>query len=214
MAKSPKFELLIDKVDEEPAEKSIIVGVLKDLGVTDVKANKSATDHLSRLSATRTRHAEHGLTLDDAILLSDAVRVGDMIKKWNVLQEIRRKIFQPRIQFERIINELFSDKELHFDARNVPTVHLQSGEEVQIGVLSSGEKQLFIFLGQAVLQEGKPVVFISDEPELSLHVSWQNTLVKNIRSLNEACQVITATHSPDIVGSFQDRVIKVEDCFQ
>ena len=104
--------------------------------------------------------------------------------------------------------------EIHFDERNTPMVHLETDEIVGIEVLSSGEKQLFIILGEALLQEERPVVFISDEPELSLHVSWQAALFEHIRSLNGSCQIISATHSPDIVGSFQDRVIKIEQCIR
>ena len=110
------------------------------------------------------------------------------------------------------MNTFFRGKELHFDERNIPKVHLSSGEKVDINILSSGEKQLFILLGEALLQEDRPVIFISDEPELSLHVSWQNSLFKNIRKLNNASQIIAATHSPDIVSDFQDRVIKIEEC--
>lgn len=111
------------------------------------------------------------------------------------------------------MNSLFSGKELHFDQRNIPTIHLLRGDQARIDSLSSGEKQLFILLGEALLQEGRPVVFISDEPELSLHVAWQSVLFENVRKLNPSCQIICATHSPDIVGHFQDRVIQVEDCF-
>ncbi|WP_082785505.1 AAA family ATPase [Gluconobacter japonicus] len=75
-------------------------------------------------------------------------------------------------------------------------------------------KQLFILLGEALLQEGKPVVFISDEPELSLHVEWQSELFKNIRKLNPLSQIISATHSPDIVGKFQENIIKIESCIE
>lgn len=206
---------LFAQVDEEPADKATVVGILRDLGVAQSKANRSVTSHLTRLKEARDHWnaEERVVTVNDAVALSNAYRVTEMVKKWRYLQETRSVIFRPRDQFEEIINSLFSGKELHFDARNAPKVHLGNGDEVDIGVLSSGEKQLFILLGEAVLQEERPVVFISDEPELSLHVSWQNSLFKNVRALNGSCQIISATHSPDIVGNFQDRVIKIEDCF-
>lgn len=196
----------------EPEDKTAVVGVLKSLGVADKKAQRSVNAHYSRLEAARAKLPADKIDIRDAITLADAQRVRQMISKWRELNAKREAIFKPKTTFERIINSLFTGKELHFDERNIPKIHLKTGELVDIDVLSSGEKQLFILLGEALLQEGRPVVFISDEPELSLHVSWQSELFKNIRKLNGACQIISATHSPDIVGHFQDRVISVEKC--
>ncbi|WBU54759.1 AAA family ATPase [Paracoccus sp. SCSIO 75233] len=206
-------EDVLNQVVAEPEDKVTVVGVLRDLGVSNQKATKSVNTHFSRLDEAKKRFQEdRAFTLEDAITLSDARRVSEMIDEWRDLQSKRQSIFEPRIQFERIINTLLSGKELHFDARNNPKVHLESGDIVDIDVFSSGEKQLFILLGEALLQEERAVIFISDEPELSLHVSWQSSLFENIRSLNGSCQIISATHSPDIVGAFQDRVIRIEQC--
>jgi len=76
--------------------------------------------------------------------------------------------------------------------------------------LSSGEKQLLIILGQSLLQENINHIYIADEPELSLHVEWQEKLVNSLKSVNPNSQIIFATHSPDIVGDFSNSVIKVE----
>ena len=73
--------------------------------------------------------------------------------------------------------------------------------------LSSGEKQIMILLTQALLSERDPVIYIADEPELSLHVTWQENLLKSLTTLAGSCQFIIATHSPDIVAEFGDNVI-------
>ena len=137
-----------------------------------------------------------------------------MVYRWRELNEARATIFRPRSNFIEIMNRLFLQKSIAFDERNIPKIKLPTGEEVEISTLSSGEKQLFIILGEALLQENRNVVFISDEPELSLHVKWQGTLFENIRSINPNCQVITATHSPDIIGPYGKKVIKIEECFR
>ena len=77
-------------------------------------------------------------------------------------------------------------------------------------MLSSGEKQLLILLSETLLQRQSPAVFIADEPELSLHVKWQEKLVPSLRELNASSQIIAATHSPDIVGPLSDRTIDME----
>jgi predicted ATPase len=101
----------------------------------------------------------------------------------------------------------FLNKTLFFNERNIPLVKVSTGEEFGVEVLSSGEKQLFILLGEVLLQEGAPNLFLADEPELSLHVQWQSNLVQNMRSLNSDMQIIFATHSPDIVSVYSPNVI-------
>jgi len=78
-------------------------------------------------------------------------------------------------------------------------------------MLSSGEKQLLILLIETLLQRQRPYVFITDEPEISLHVLWQERLISSLRALNGSAQIISATHSPDIVGKLANRAINMED---
>ena len=73
--------------------------------------------------------------------------------------------------------------------------------------LSSGEKQILILLTQALLSEKTPVVYVADEPELSLHVDWQEKLLGALTQLAGRCQFIVATHSPDIASGFGDKII-------
>ena len=90
----------------------------------------------------------------------------------------------------------------------------QSGKEFSVQNLSSGEKQLLIIFGEALLQRQKAHIFIADEPELSLHVEWQEKLVSSLKILNPFAQLIFATHSPDIVGSYYKSVLQIEKCYR
>lgn len=63
--------------------------------------------------------------------------------------------------------------------------------------LSSGEKQLIILLGH--LAFGKTNLFVIDEPELSLHISWQEIFADELTKVNSNCQYIMATHAPAII---------------
>lgn len=51
------------------------------------------------------------------------------------------------------------------------------------------------------------MVYVADEPELSLHVIWQEKLLRSLTKLAQQCQFIVATHSPDIAGGFGDKII-------
>ncbi len=48
---------------------------------------------------------------------------------------------------------------------------------------------------------------MADEPELSLHVDWQEKLLGALTQLAGRCQFIVATHSPDFASGFGDKVI-------
>ena len=51
-----------------------------------------------------------------------------------------------------------------------------------------------------------------DEPEVSLHVEWQQRLIGLIRQLNPNVQIILTTHSPAmIMDGWMDAVTEVSD---
>lgn len=204
---------IFQEAREQAEDKENLVGVLLEMGVSRNKSNRTVDAFYRSVEAAKKKGTEKGISLNDALILADSQRIRAMIGRWRELNQSRASIFQPRSNFIEIMNNLFSGKSISFDERNIPKIRLPHGDEVDIGTLSSGEKQLFIILGEALLQERREVVFISDEPELSLHVIWQSSLFENIRAINPSCQVITATHSPDIIGPFASKVIKIEDCF-
>lgn len=85
-------------------------------------------------------------------------------------------------------------------------------DKIQLEQLSSGEKQLLLILTTVFLQEEEPNILLMDEPEISLHISWQDKLIEMIRKLNPNCQLILATHSPNIfVDGWEDKIVFIED---
>lgn len=73
---------------------------------------------------------------------------------------------------------------------------------------STGEKQLITFLVYSAIELPKttPALVIIDEPELSLHVKWQNKLLKNLLK-KPNLQVLSATHSPYIINRSVDSLV-------
>ena len=76
-----------------------------------------------------------------------------------------------------------------------------TSKEKTIGVkqLSSGEKQYLIIMLTVLLEVNKEYILLMDEPEISLNIEWQETLLENIEKLNPNCQIIMTTHSPGIL---------------
>ncbi|MBS7252504.1 AAA family ATPase [Flavobacterium branchiicola] len=151
------------------------------------------------------------VTLNHLASLVSTQRIHSIVQEWKLLNEMKININKPKFIFIDEINNLFQRKKVFINERNELLVETDSGKVFQLSNLSSGEKQLLIILGQSLLQENCSNIYIADEPELSLHVDWQEKLVKNLKNVNPNSQIIFATHSPDIVGRFSDFIIKVEE---
>lgn len=80
-------------------------------------------------------------------------------------------------------------------------VNGESDRGREIDNLSSGEIQLLVILTHLYFNEDvrKTNVFLIDEPELSLHIEWQEKFVNSILSAESDTQFILATHAPAII---------------
>ena len=95
-----------------------------------------------------------------------------------------------------------SGKEILFS--NVGHLHFRiTGKEEnrEIDMFSSGEIQLVVILTHLYFNPDveEANVFVIDEPELSLHVQWQEKFVDGIMKASKETQFILATHSPSII---------------
>jgi len=60
------------------------------------------------------------------------------------------------------------------------------------------------------VDRSKFTIFIIDEPELSLHLSWQKKIVETIHEINKNMQLVFATHSPEIIGKYSSKAFELE----
>lgn len=151
-----------------------------------------------------------GLTSDELIFRIGLYSIEDVVRRWEALQERLKTIFSQKDRFQEIADDLFQRKRMTFSESNEMVFISRSGKPLTPQMLSSGEKQLLILMSEALLQREMPAIFIADEPELSLHVLWQERLVGSLRALNPNAQIIAATHSPDIVGPLSEKAIDME----
>jgi len=129
------------------------------------------------------------------------------------------KIYQNKINdLYNLINEYFKDtgKEIFIDEKTngIRFFHKRTNNYISINELSSGEKQLLIIIFTLFLQDEAPSILLLDEPEISLHVSWQHQLINTMRKLNPNCQLIISTHSPSIFGKgWGSHIFRMEGMF-
>ncbi len=79
-----------------------------------------------------------------------------------------------------------------------------------IDKLSTGEKTLLSKIMYLYFKNYKDKIILIDEPELSLHPSWQNKVLKIYENfaIKNNCQIIIATHSPHIIGSAKNEYLR------
>ena len=121
-------------------------------------------------------------------------------------------IAQEKNHFFDLIDDLFASTQKRIDRQANELYFNHLNERIPPYVLSSGEKQMLIILLTVLIEDRQPYVLLMDEPEISLHVEWQQRLLELITDLNPNAQVILTTHSPAVImNGWMDCVTDVED---
>ncbi len=122
------------------------------------------------------------------------------------------QVSRPKQMFQDMMDRLFDDTHKKIDRRSNEIQFLQNGEVLTPYQLSSGEKQMLVILLTVLIEDCEPYALIMDEPEVSLHIEWQQSLISLIRTLNPNAQVILSTHSPALImDGWTDKVTEVDD---
>jgi predicted ATP-dependent endonuclease of OLD family len=109
-------------------------------------------------------------------------------------------IYTKRNMFLNTIDKSFEStgKKINRDNSKISFI-TDDGSDLDTTNLSSGEKQLLIILLTVLCERDAKFILMMDEPEISLHLEWQKTLIGDVLSLNPNCQIILTTHSPGII---------------
>lgn len=103
-----------------------------------------------------------------------------------------------------IINKRFLYKKITID-KNKGFVFTSSitSKNIPLAGLSSGEQHELVLFYQLLFNTEPDSLLLIDEPEISLHISWQNEFINDLSEvikLNNLTALI-ATHSPDIINN-------------
>ena len=122
------------------------------------------------------------------------------------------KLSEPKKRFQDIVDDLFEETGKKIVRTENEIRFSQIGETLLPYKLSSGEKQMLVILLTVLVQDNRHGVLFMDEPEISLHVEWQQRLIGIIRELNPNVQIILTTHSPAVImDGWMDVVTEVSD---
>ena len=88
---------------------------------------------------------------------------------------------------------------------------IKTGELIKYQDLSLGEKEMLLLIVFISNTYDEPVLVWLDEPDLGLHVDWQEKLISSLRRLNPNIQLFVTTHAPSMVEGNQERVKEMSE---
>lgn len=130
---------------------------------------------------------------------------------WENLNIIDAPMSEKSLLFKQLLDKYLVNKAIEITPRGIEVKWKRSFEKehlsglkiiesetvpIPLDSLSSGEKKILFLLFIAVFFENTTILI--DEPELSLSIIWQQSLLPDILNLTNLKQIIIATHSPFI----------------
>jgi ABC-type ATPase involved in cell division len=114
--------------------------------------------------------------------------------------------------FKQIIGKRFTIKQVEVDKEAGFRIKYKD-RIVPLERLSSGEQHQLVLFFELLFELRSNALILIDEPELSLHVSWQKQFISDLKSIIKLStfDVILATHSPQLVGNWQNLIVELGD---
>ena len=163
---------------------------------------------------------EAGLLTAETPVPLPAGNLADSERKvlWVYLDDVKNKLqvfnwLLPRVElFKDIVNSRFSYKKFKVDReRGFIFESDHDGSIVPPRALSSGEQHEIVLTYELLFKAPAGSLIFIDEPELSLHVTWQRKFLEDIASIAELADLdfLVATHSPSIIDNRRDLMVKL-----
>ena len=133
--------------------------------------------------------------------------VKDSEEKLKVLEPLGQKIKL----FLNIINGKFQGKELRIDENKGFIIIGKDKKEIDLSLLSSGEQHELVMFYDLIFKVEPNTLVMIDEPELSLHITWQNKFIDELKQIVELSKfdVLIATHSSTIIGKNSHLMVRL-----
>lgn len=144
---------------------------------------------------------------DDARVL--LVYLKDSESKLSVFDDLLKKLEL----FTNILNERrFTYKSIVINKEKGFIFETIQGEELELRDLSSGEQHEVVLLYELIFKASADTLVLIDEPEISLHITWQKEFLNDLLRIIELqkMHVVIATHSPQIINGRWDLVYNLE----
>lgn len=204
--------------------KNKYIKILSELELLTKSEEKSINDFFNRFLEELSEHNLNNTKSFDLPLIlkyHEIIKIKKIVDIAKKSEEKKTTVRRPIETFLSTINEFIGTgtekKQILIDNEGkIFFTTRYSNDSISIHHLSSGEKQLLIFFANLIfnVKSGQSGIFVVDEPELSLHLSWQRKFVEKALDVNSNLQLIFATHAPEIIGNRRDKTFRLEKIFQ
>ena len=177
---------------------------------------------LSAVEDTRSKLVEAGLLVEDhtdywgPLALDNidkakqgvlAVYARDARDKLKLFDDLYRRVDA----LKRIANSRLLYKSVSVGSEGLQ-VTSDDGAKLDLDMLSSGEQHELVILYELLFRVPDNGFILFDEPELSLHVDWQEQFLDDLHEMAKISkfQALLATHSPQIIGDRWDLTVELK----
>lgn len=179
-------------------------------------------DKIRQLYADQTMYRDRlmqaGLMEPEAQVPLPSGTLGDIERKvlWIYLTDVQKKlqIFDALLLrtelLTNIINSRFSYKKFALDGEKGFVFRTDQDQSiVPLRSLSSGEQHELVLAYDLLFKVERKALVLIDEPELSLHVTWQRKFLDDIARIADLADIdfLIATHSPSIIHNRRDLMV-------
>jgi hypothetical protein len=138
---------------------------------------------------------------------------------WLYLDDVDRKLkafdqLLERIEvLKEIIGSRFLYKSFAADRERGFVFTAPNGRPIPLDALSSGEQHELVLSYELLFMVKSGSLILIDEPELSLHVTWQHRFLEDLNRISKLANLdfIVATHSPQIIHDRWDLAVSLGD---
>ena len=199
--------------------KNAYIRMLKELKIVSKAEENNYSEFFDEfINELKTyKKGKHEFNMDLLMKYQEISKINVLVSAAEKTEQEKAEARKPVETFLNTMNEFVSNSEdgkrIQIDSTGtVFFVTKYSDKRISIQHLSSGEKQLITFFANLIfsVKSDRSGIFVVDEPELSLHLSWQKIFVEKTLEINKNIQLIFATHSPEIIGKHRDKMYRLE----
>ena len=117
---------------------------------------------------------------------------------------------------KKVINERLQMKKLEVSFSQGYRIVSEDGTPIPLHRLSSGEQHQIALFHSLIFGMRPGALIMIDEPEISLHVAWQEIFLRDLELISKSSGVhfLIATHSPYIIGNRWKQTVSLGEQIQ
>ena len=179
--------------------------------LADIEATRNRLKKIGLLESSDPTQGAYPLQIEQIDSLAEgqlsvmSVYARDTKEKLSVLDSLSERIEL----LLGVLNRKFTNKQVTISRESGLAIFGIDSKPIPVTALSSGEQHELVLLYDLLFKVKPNTLVLIDEPELSLHISWQKGFLEDLLEIIKLSKfdALIATHSPYIVGDRSDLLV-------